>query len=60
MGVVGDHDDGLALLLVKGLEEGQDFVAGLPVEVSGGLVTEEERGVGSDGPGDADALLLAT
>ena len=57
--VVGDHDDGLAVLAVERLEEAEDFVAGFAVEVAGRLVAEEQRGVGDDGPRDADALLLA-
>ena len=37
----------------------QDLVAGLAVEVAGRLVAKQDRGIGDDGAGDADALLLA-
>ena len=59
VGIVGDHDDGLAVLLVERLEQREDFVAGLAVEVAGGFVAEQDVGIGDDGAGDADALLLA-
>jgi len=38
MRIVRDHDDGLALLLVQRLQQVQDLIAGLAVEVAGGLV----------------------
>ena len=37
----------------------EDFVGGLRVEVAGRLVGDDQRRVGDDRPGDADALLLA-
>ncbi len=58
-GVVGDHHDGLAVLLVERRQQVEDLVAGLAVEVAGGLVGQQQRRVGDDGAGDADALLLA-
>jgi hypothetical protein len=57
--IVRDHDDGLAVLAVERLEQVEDLVAGLAVEVAGRLVAEQERGIGDDAPGDADALLFA-
>ena len=59
VGIVGDHDDGLALLLVEGLQQRQDFIAGLAVEIAGGFVAKQDGGVGDNGAGDADALLFA-
>jgi len=41
------------------VEEGHDLVAGLGVEVSGGLVGEDDGGVIDQGAGDGDALALA-
>ena len=59
LGVVGDHDDGVALA-VKILEKvGDDGLVG-GVEVSGGLVGKKDRGVVDKRAGDADALLLAS
>ena len=57
--VVRDHDDRLAVLLVERGEQVEDLVAGLAIEIAGGLVAEQQRRVGDDRPGDADALLLA-
>ena len=58
VGLVGDDDDGVALG-VELVEEGHDLVAGLGVEVSGGLVGEDDGGVVDQGAGDGDALALA-
>ena len=58
MWIVSDHDDGLAVVLVEGLEQRENFVARLAVEVAGGFVAEQDRGIGDDGAGNADALLL--
>ena len=41
------------------LEQSQDLVGALAVEVAGGLVAQQERGVGHDGARDRHALLLA-
>jgi hypothetical protein len=57
--IVGDHDDGLAVLFVQRLQQVEDFVAGLAIQVAGGFVAEQQRGIGDDGARDADALLLA-
>ena len=57
--VVRDHDDRLAVLAVERLQQVEDLVAGLAIEVAGRLVAEQQRRVGDDRAGDADALLLA-
>ena len=54
---VGDHDDGQALV-VELLEQGQDLDAGARVQVAGGLVGQQQRGLGDQGAGDGDPLLL--
>ena len=56
-GVVGDHDDGVAEG-VNITEFFHDDVGGAGVEVAGGLVGEDEAGVGDEGAGDGNALLL--
>lgn len=56
--VVGDEDDGDALLLVELPEEADDLAAGAAVEVASGLVAHEDVGVVDQGPGDGDTLLL--
>ena len=58
VGLVGDEDDGVAVG-VELVEEGHDLVAGLGVEVSGGLVGEDDGGAVDEGAGDGDALALA-
>jgi hypothetical protein len=58
VGLVGDEDDGVALG-VEFVEEGHDLVAGLGVEVAGGLVGEDDGGLVDQGAGDGDALALA-
>ena len=57
-GVVGDHDDGVALGVEAAEEVGDDALVG-GVEVAGGLVGEDDGGLVDEGAGDADALLLA-
>src|SRR5688572_24644962 len=56
--LVGDDDHGLSLA-VDGLEGGEDLVAGLGVEVPGGLVGEDDRRPVDQGAGDGDTLALA-
>ena len=53
--VVGDHDDGGARC-VEVAEELEDLRAGARVEVAGGFVGEDDRGVPDDRPRDRDAL----
>src|SRR5437763_905657 len=56
--VVGDHDDGLLEISVQRLEQIQDFLAGLRVEFSRGLVREEQGRIVRQGNRDGDPLLL--
>ena len=58
-GVVGDHDDRLVELAVELLEQLEDLAGAGAVEVAGGLVGDEQVGVGHDRPRDRHALLLA-
>jgi hypothetical protein len=55
---VGDHNQGFALAdeLAK---EGKDFAGGAEVEVAGGFVGDDERGIVGQGAGNGGALLLA-
>ena len=55
---MGDHHDGGALLVQLG-EQVHHLLAILGVEVAGGLVGEDELGVGDYGAGDGHALLLS-
>ena len=57
--IVRHHDDGLAVLAVERLQQVEDLVAGLAIEVARRLVAQQQRRIGDDRAGDADALLLA-
>ena len=56
--VVGAHDDGAACV-ANASQEFHNAFARLGIEVSRGLVGEDDVGVVEDGAGDDDALLLA-
>ncbi len=57
-GLMGDEHDGVAVG-VQGVKQGHDFEAGLGVEVSGGLVGEDDGGPVDQGAGDGHTLALA-
>ena len=54
-----DHQDGFAIFLHEPDDEAHDFVGALAVQVTGGLVAQEEGRVGDDGAGDGYALFLS-
>lgn len=55
---VGDHDDGFrAAEIVDGVH---DDLFGETVQRAGGFVEDDHIGIVVDGPGNADALTLAT
>ena len=56
--IMRDHNDRLAVFAVQRLEQVQDLVAGLAVEVTGGLVAEQQGRIGDNRARDAYALLL--
>src|SRR5258708_1281968 len=57
-GVVGDQDQRQPALAPEFFEQVDDFVAGVLIEVAGGLVGQEHRGLLHQGPGDGNPLLL--
>jgi hypothetical protein len=57
--VVRDHQDGFVELVAESLEEREHLLAGLRIEVTGWLVTEDDGWIAYDGPRYANALLLA-
>ena len=57
--VVRDHDDRLAELVLELAQQAEDVLGVARVEVAGGLVGDDEIGIGDDGARDGDALLLA-
>src|SRR5262245_55642731 len=56
--VVADDDQGDSSLAVEGPEQGVEAALGLDVDAGRGLIEEQQLGVGDEGPGDEDALLL--
>ena len=56
---MGHHEDGGAFAVELG-EEFHYLLAVLGVEVTGGLVGEDELGIGDDGAGDGHPLLLTS
>ena len=59
-GIVGHHDNGLAVFPVEFAQQIQDVFGRLAVKVSGGLVAHQQIRIGHDRAGDGHALLLAT
>jgi hypothetical protein len=57
--IVGDHHDGLVLAAIQRLQQIHDLFGVLAIEVAGRFVAHQQRGIGNDGPGDGDALLLS-
>src|SRR5437879_12341747 len=57
--VMGDNDYGLLEISVQPLEQIQDFLAGLRVELSCGIVCTEHGWIVRQGDCDGDPLLLA-
>src|SRR5579863_202874 len=55
---MGDEDDGVAVL-VQPPEERHDFLAGLRIEIAGGLVGEEDRRIVDERASDGHALALS-
>ena len=55
---MSDHDEGGAFLAVEFDEEVEDDATVGGVEIAGGLVGEEDGGLGHEGAGEGDALLL--
>jgi hypothetical protein len=57
---VGDDQDGGAEPLVEVADEGEDFGAGVSVEVASGFIGEQDGGREGEGAGDGHALALAS
>ena len=56
---MGDDDDGDAHGLVDGPQQLQDGAGGIGVQGAGGLIAQQILGIGGQGPGDSNPLLLA-
>ena len=58
MNVVRHHHDGFALLAIERLQQVQDFITGSAIEVTGGLVTQQQGGIRDNRTSDTNPLLL--
>jgi hypothetical protein len=58
--VVGDEEHGLARLPVEAPQQPQDHATGLEIELAGGLITQQDRRILHQCPGDRHPLLLAS
>src|SRR5262245_21752247 len=56
--VVRDHDDGFVVIAIEFFEQRQRLLRRSRVQVAGRLVGQNKIGVGDDGAGDGDALVL--
>src|ERR1700741_3910072 len=59
LGILGDHDDSLAEILVEATEHFEDDFGIFRVEVAGGFIGEKDFRFVDDGAGNGDALLFA-
>src|ERR1051325_4569612 len=57
--IVGDHDNGFAVLVVERLQQAENFIARSTVEIARRLVAQQDGRIRNDGPCDADPLLFA-
>src|SRR6185437_441738 len=58
--IVGDHDDGLALLAIQDLQQPQNVLRAPAVKIPRGLIAHQKRRVGNQRTGNRHALLLPT
>ena len=56
---MSDDQNGGPELLVKFADQGEDFRAGMGIEIAGGLIGKEHRRLECERAGDGDALALA-
>src|ERR1700739_1762730 len=56
--LVRHHQHCFSVLLDQATDEFHNFIRAFAVQVAGGLVTEQESGIGDDGASDGYALLL--
>ena len=55
---MSDDDDDFVVFVGEVAEDFDDFFFGVFVEVAGGFVGHDNRGIGGEGAGNGDALLL--
>jgi len=57
--VMGDHDQGNALLTMQGGEDGDYLITGVAIQVAGRLVCQNKGWVFHQSPGNGEPLLLS-
>jgi hypothetical protein len=57
--IMGDDQDGGAEPLVQVADQGEDLAAGMRIQVSGGLIGQQDGGIKCQGAGDGHTLALA-
>ena len=60
VGLMGHENDRDAFITVQALENAHDLSAGLRIEVSSGLIRQENRRSRDQGPCDRHSLLLSS
>src|SRR5262245_7790483 len=60
MRIVGDHDDGLAVIAIERLQQIENLISGFSIEVARGLVAKKESRIGYDSARNTNALFLTT
>src|SRR5262245_53064779 len=59
-GIMRNHDDGLVEFAMELIEQGEDVVGALAIEITRGLIGDDNRRIRDDGSCDRDALFLTT
>ena len=59
LGIVGDHHDGLAEVFVQGSKQFENCLGAFRVQISGGLIGEDDLGFTDNGARDGHSLLFA-
>ena len=57
--VVGNHHNGLVKFLAGHFQETDHIIAGLGIQVAGGFICQNDRGLGGQSTGNRHPLLLA-
>src|SRR3974390_2424269 len=57
--IVRHHDDGLSLVAIEHLQQLQDLLRVFAVKIAGGLVADQQSGIGHEGARNGYALLLS-
>ncbi len=56
---MGGRDDCHISLMAQAFQQGNDLLAGVQIQIAGGLIGQDDGRIVGQGPGNGDALLLA-